>query len=79
MKNIQSFEEFLNEAVRVETFLYKSSHSKEPRGIGLWYFSFTKNGSDSFSPETTMSYGDALKWAKEKAKKENKSTIYVMS
>jgi hypothetical protein len=78
MKNIPSFEEFLNEAARVDTFPYKASHSKDPKGFGLWYFSFSKDGSDSFSPEKSMSYGDALKWAQAQAKEKKQSVIYVM-
>jgi hypothetical protein len=70
--------ESLDEAVSVETFRYESSHNKKPKGTGLWAFSYNKSGDDTFFVPNTMSYVDAKKWAQEQAKKDGKSTVYVM-
>lgn len=77
MKHIKEYEEFLNEAVSVDTIRYKRSHGKEPRGTGQWAFYFDNTGGDPIFVPTAMSYSDAVKWAKEEAKKAGKSTIYV--
>lgn len=78
MKHVKLFEQFIGEAVRVETFRYKASHGKEPKGTGLWIFSYEKSGDEYFSAPNSMSYADALKWVKGKAKEDSKSTVYVM-
>jgi hypothetical protein len=65
----------MNESVSVSTMPYKSAHGKEPRGNGMWAFSV--GGEDIFTPKA-MNYGEALKWAKEEAKKRNASEIKVL-
>jgi hypothetical protein len=66
---------YVNESVSVSTMPYKSAHGKEPRGNGMWAFSV--GGEDIFTPKA-MNYGEALKWAKEEAKKRNASEIKVL-
>jgi len=78
MQYVKTYESFLYEAVRVDTTPYKSVHTKEPKGFGLWYFSFSKDGSDPMSPEKSMNYGDALAWAQGQAKEKSQQTIYVL-
>jgi len=81
MKHIKTFaqlrESVVNEAVSVDTIRYKRSHGKEPKGTGLWAFYFNRTGGDPIFAPTTMSYSDAVKWAKEEAKKAGKSVVYV--
>lgn len=80
MKHIKTFsqlKESVNEAVSVDTIRYKRSHGKEPRGTGQWAFYFDRIGGDPIFTPTAMSYVDAVKWAKEEAKKAGKSTVYV--
>jgi hypothetical protein len=77
MKHIKLFEQFLNEVVSVDTVRYKRSHGKEPRGTGNWAFYFDRIGGDPMFTPTAMSYVDAVKWAKEEAKKAGKSIVYV--
>ena len=72
---IDIIEESVNESVSVSTMPYKSAHGKEPRGNGMWAFSV--DGEDIFTPKA-MNYGEALKWAKEEAKKRNASEIKVL-
>jgi hypothetical protein len=80
MKHINNYDNYKNlikEAVSVRTDRYKRSHGKEPRGNGLWAFYFDdKEGDPIFTPGA-MNYSDAIKWAKEEAKKAGKSVIYV--
>jgi hypothetical protein len=78
MNYVKTYESFLYEGARIDTTPYKSVHTKEPKGFGLWYFSFSKDGSDPMSPEKSMSYGDAIIWAKQQAKEKNQRIIYVM-
>lgn len=80
MKHIKTFsqlKESVNEAVSVDTIRYKRSHGKEPRGTGQWAFYFDRTGGDPIFTPTAMSYVDAVKWAKEEAKKSGKSVVYV--
>jgi hypothetical protein len=78
MKHLHTFESFLFEAVRVDTTPYRIVHTKEPKGHGLWFFSYRKDGDDTFAVPQSMNYGDAVKWAKDQAKKEGKDSIFVM-
>ena len=78
MRYIKTYESFLYEGARIDTTPYKSVHTKEPKGFGLWYFSFSKDGSDPMSPEKSMSYGDAIIWAQQQAKEKNQHIIYVL-
>src|SRR6056300_1226950 len=77
MKFIRTRNEFLNEAVRVETNRYERSHGKKPRGYGQWAFYFDDRGGEPIFTPKAMSYSDAVKWAKGEAKKAGKEYIYV--
>jgi hypothetical protein len=77
MKFIKTRNEFLNEAVRVETNRYERSHGKKPRGYGKWAFYFDDKGGEPIFTPKAMSYSDAVKWAKGEAKKAGKEYIYV--
>lgn len=77
MKFIKTRNEFLNEAVRVETNRYERSHGKKPRGYGQWAFYFDDRGGEPIFTPKAMSYSDAVKWAKGEAKKAGKEYIYV--
>lgn len=77
MKFIKTRNEFLNEAVRVETNRYERSHGKKPRGYGQWAFYFDDKGGEPIFTPKAMSYSDAIKWAKGEAKKAGKEYIYV--
>ena len=76
-KSIIYVGESLDEAMYIDTTGYKGSHGKEPKGTGIWAFYFNKKDRDVFFTPTSMSYGDAVKWAKEQAKVAGKSIIYV--
>jgi len=77
MKFIKTRKDFLNEAVRVETNRYERSHGKKPRGYGRWAFYFDDKGGEPIFTPKAMSYTDAVKWAKEEAKKAGKEYVYV--
>ena len=77
MKYIKSKDDFINEAVSVETNRYERSHGKKPRGTGQWAFYFTSTGGEPIFVPKSMSYSDAVKWAKGEAKKAGETTIYV--
>lgn len=68
--------ESLDEGITVSTDRYKRSHGKNPSGWGGWAFYFGKSKEPSFAP-SAMNYSDAIKWAKEKAKEEGETVIYV--
>ena len=70
-------EEKTNEA-KVEVERYVRSHGKKPKGWGRWMFSYSRDGSDPFESPSSMSWGDAQKWAKNKAKEDFMDTVYVM-
>lgn len=79
--NIKNFNEFtldesLDEGITVSTDRYKRSHGKNPSGWGGWAFYFGKSTEPSFAP-SAMNYSDAIKWAKEKAKDQGETLIYV--
>jgi hypothetical protein len=69
--------ESLDENVTVSTDRYKRSHGKNPKGWGQWAFYFDSRGGEPIFTPSGMDYKDAVKWAKEKAKEANKSSIYV--
>jgi hypothetical protein len=69
--------ESLDESVSVSTDRYKRSHGKNPGGWGSWAFYFDSRGGEPIFTPSAMDYKDAVKWAKEKAKESNKSTVYV--
>lgn len=77
MRYIKSKDDFINEAVSVETNRYERSHGKKPRGTGQWAFYFTSTGGEPIFVPKSMSYSDAVKWAKGEAKKAGETTIYV--
>ena len=77
MKYIKTKSDFINEAVSVETNRYERSHGKKPRGTGQWAFYFTSTGGEPIFVPKSMSYSDAVKWAKGEAKKAGETTIYV--
>lgn len=78
IRYVKTFESFLYEAVRVDTTPYKSVHTKDPKGYGMWYFSFKRDGDDAFAPPSSMNYGDAIKWAQNQAKEKGESVVYVL-
>jgi len=77
MKHIQTFEA-VNEAVKVEVERYKRSHQKNPKGFGSWAFSYNRQGIGHFFTPQPMNYKEAVKWAKEEAKRDGEGYIYVM-
>jgi hypothetical protein len=77
MKHIQTFES-VNEAVKVEVERYKRSHQKNPSGFGSWAFSYNQHGIGHFFTPQPMNYKEAVKWAKEEAKRDGEGYIYVM-
>lgn len=77
MKYIKSKSDFINESISVETNRYERSHGKKPRGTGQWAFYFTSTGGEPIFVPKSMSYSDAVKWAKGEAKKAGETTIYV--
>jgi len=77
MRYIKNKDDFINEAVSVETNRYERSHGKKPRGTGQWAFYFTSTGGEPIFVPKSMSYSDAVKWAKGEAKKAGETTIYV--
>jgi len=77
MRYIKTKDDFINEAVSVETNRYERSHGKKPRGTGQWAFYFTSTGGEPIFVPKSMSYSDAVKWAKGEAKKAGETTIYV--
>lgn len=80
MKHIQSYESFLNEGLEVNTNKYQFAHGKKPNGNGMWAFKLSGHQieQDAWTPNA-MNYGDAVKWAKEEAKKIGATRIDVLS
>ena len=64
----------LSEAVRVETDKYKWTHGKLPRGTGGWFFKIGKE-----EKQFHGKYSEAVKKAKEIAKKKGLTSIEVMT
>ena len=58
---------------------YAGSHGRTPKGVGLWWFSFGRDGAytDEAAPGP-MSYGDAKKWALRNARTLGADTIIVL-
>ena len=77
-QNIQTFNESVNETVKVEVERYKRSHNKNPNGFGSWAFSYNRQGIGHFFTPMPMSYKEAVKWAKGEAKRDGEGYIYVM-
>jgi hypothetical protein len=79
MKYIHTYESFLNESIiTVVTQPYRTTHGKEPSNggeKGLWFF---KIDGEEIPTPTAMKYQDALKWAKEEAKKRKVGKIEVL-
>jgi len=71
-------ESIVNEAITVLGDRYIRSHGKNPKGFGKWMFSYNKGGDDIFEIPSAMSFADAVKWVKDKAKKDGEDYIYVM-
>ncbi len=69
--------ESVNERIYVDTRRYVRSHGKKPRGGSHWAFYFDDKGGDPIFAPGRMNYADAVKWAKEEAKKAGKRTVYV--
>ena len=80
MKHIQLFEDFINEGLEVNTNKYQGAHGKKPSGNGMWAFKLSGHQieQDAWTPNA-MNYGDAVKWAKEEAKKIGATRIDVLS
>jgi hypothetical protein len=70
--------ESVNEAAKIETERYVRSHGKKPNGHGWWMFSYNRDGSDMWEIPNGMSWPDAQKWAKKKAKEDGEDYVYVM-
>lgn len=68
----------IDEAVKVETERYYRSHLKQPKGYGKWMFSYNSNGDEPFEVPGSMSYSEATKWVKAKAKEDGQDYVYVM-
>jgi hypothetical protein len=66
------------EGVTVLADRYVRSHNKTPKGWGKWMFSYNKNGDDYFEVPGSMSFADAVKWVKGKAKEDKQDYVYVM-
>lgn len=72
-------------SIDIDTSVYKKAHGKEPHGRGAWIFS-SKPGVDPKKEEegkdyllaVTDSYDAAVKKAKQWAKEQKKSKIYLM-
>jgi hypothetical protein len=78
---LKKVEESLLDIVESATVLadrYVRSHNKTPKGWGKWMFSYNKNGDDYFEVPGSMSFTDAVKWVKDKAKEDKKDYVYVM-
>ena len=71
-------ESAIDEAAKIETERYVRSHGKKPKGYGGWMFSYNRDGSDIWEIPNGMSWPDAQKWAKKKAKEDGEDYIYVM-
>ena len=72
------YESVVNEAAKIETERYVRSHGKKPTGYGGWMFSYNRDGSDEWQIPNGMSWPDAQKWAKKKAKEDGEDYVYVM-
>jgi len=70
--------ESVNEGAKIETERYVRSHGKKPKGYGGWMFSYNRDGSDEWQIPNGMSWPDAQKWAKKKAKEDGEDYVYVM-
>ena len=68
----------VGEGVTVLADRYVRSHGKSPKGWGKWMFSYDKSGDDYFEVPGSMSFADAVKWVKGKAKEDKKDYVYVM-
>ena len=75
---LKKLKESVNEAARVDSSRYKRSHGKDPKGYGMWLFSFDEKGDDAFDVGSAMNYTAAKKLAAKKAKEAGKSHVYVM-
>ena len=71
-------ESAVTEAAKIETERYVRSHGKKPKGYGGWMFSYNRDGSDEWQIPNGMSWPDAQKWAKKKAKEDGEDYVYVM-
>lgn len=77
-KNSKVLESVVTEAAKIETERYVRSHGKKPKGYGGWMFSYNRDGSDMWQLPNGMSWPDAQKWAKKKAKEDGEDYVYVM-
>ncbi len=68
--------------IEVNTKEYESVHQKAPRRVGVWAFSIgNKDAFDDVDKAFwtgSMKYTDAVKMAKQEAKKQGATIIYVM-
>jgi hypothetical protein len=62
--------------IKVSTREYKLAYNKEPRGMGMWFFEI---GGERVTPNKSMDYKFALKWARQQAKKMNVDRVKVLS
>lgn len=81
MNILKKIDQYLEEAVRIDTNEYQNSHGKTPKGRGSWIFAFdgeddTKDSDKWFTANGT--YAEALKAAKAEGKKRGAKTIKVM-
>lgn len=66
-------------AVEFNTHEYEFSHGKKPRGRGGWAFSFKRNPSMDEIFWINGTYAECKKVAREKAKAEQRSEVFVCS
>ena len=80
MQYIPTFDSFINEGIEVNINKYQGAHGKKPSGNGMWAFKLSGHQieQDAWTPRA-MNYSDAVKLAKEEAKKIKATRIDVLS
>lgn len=66
------------EAVTIHNDRYVRAHGKSPKGKGMWAFSYDNKGNDPIFTPSAMSFADASKWIKDKAKEDKKDIVFVL-
>jgi hypothetical protein len=84
MKNLFTYEEFLNEGstkvdgINIIDTKYVVAHNfKKPSGKGVWKWSFYSDGGDSVKTPI-MDYEKAKKWAADWAKFKKEPWVYLL-
>jgi hypothetical protein len=63
--------------ISVSTREYEASHSRKPRGTGVWYFTLTVDGATIEVVRSYGTYTEALKVAMARARELGADTICV--